>query len=110
MTNNLHIIELFVMNNNLINERYRILKCRRKEWRTLRNIYKTITKMGICSLVIAGLVFSPIATEAASAKSYQYDNSGRLQSITLSGYKITFTYDKNGNLLKRSVTKTTVAK
>ncbi|MDQ1236453.1 YD repeat-containing protein [Paenibacillus sp. SORGH_AS306] len=76
----------------------------------MKNIYKTITKMGICSLVIAGLVFSPVATEAASAKSYQYDTSGRLQSITLPGYKITFTYDKNGNLLKRSVVKAAVTK
>ncbi|MEW4368304.1 RHS repeat domain-containing protein [Paenibacillus kandeliae] len=76
----------------------------------MRTIYKAIVKMSFCSLLVAGLVFSPIATEAATAKSYQYDNSGRLQSITLSGYKITFIYDKNGNLLKRSVTKTTVAK
>ncbi len=66
--------------------------------------------MSFCSLVIAGLVFSPISTEAATAKSYQYDTSGRLQSITLPGYKITFTYDKNGNLLKRSVVKAAVTK
>ena len=76
----------------------------------MRIFYKTLVKMSFCSLVIAGLVFSPISTEAATAKSYQYDTSGRLQSITLPGYKITFTYDKNGNLLKRSVVKAAVTK
>ncbi|WPP39871.1 RHS repeat domain-containing protein [Paenibacillus hunanensis] len=45
--------------------------------------------------------------DAAATRSYQYDNSGRLLSITMSGYKITYVYDKNGNLIKRVTTSIT---
>lgn len=54
-------------------------------------------------LIISYLItFSPFA-EAANNKSYQYDSSGRLLSITVSNYQILFSYDKNGNLLKKSI-------
>jgi len=55
-------------------------------------------------ILFASLHVATPADAATTQRSYQYDASGRLQSMTLPGYKITFSYDKNGNLLKRSVT------
>jgi len=71
---------------------------------------KKIMHMLIISFALMATMGMVSPAEAATAKSYQYDTSGRLQSITLPGYKITFTYDKNGNLLKRSVVKAAVTK
>ncbi|MDN4617495.1 hypothetical protein QCD85_05265 [Paenibacillus sp. PsM32] len=57
----------------------------------------------VASLLTVGVIENPSLLEAAASKIYEYDNSGRLITISFSKYKITFTYDKNGNLLKRSV-------
>lgn len=57
----------------------------------------------VASLLTVSIMENPSLLEAAASKIYEYDNSGRLTTISFSKYKITFTYDKNGNLLKRSV-------
>lgn len=67
------------------------------------SIFGSIRITTACIVIISSLItFSP-SVEAANNKSYKYDSSGRLLSITVSNYQIVFSYDKNGNLLKRAI-------
>lgn len=67
---------------------------------------KIVLRVLLAVFIFAGTLGMASYVDAATSRSYQYDTSGRLQSITLPGYKITFSYDKNGNLVKRSITAT----
>lgn len=64
---------------------------------------KTTVLLIACTICLFSLVVNK--SEAASLRNYQYDASGKLITTTIGDYKISFIYDKNGNLIKRSVTK-----
>lgn len=65
-----------------------------------------IRKIALSALLISSLTLSFASTTwAAASKIYEYDINGRLSTTYTTTEKTTFTYDANGNLLRKQVEK-----
>lgn len=65
-----------------------------------------IRKIALSALLISSLTLSFASiTWAAASKIYEYDINGRLSTTYTTTEKTTFTYDANGNLLRKQVEK-----
>lgn len=65
-----------------------------------------IRKIALSALLISSLTLSFASTTwAAASKIYEYDINGRLSTTYTMTEKTTFTYDTNGNLLRKHVEK-----
>lgn len=65
-----------------------------------------IRKIALSVLLISSLTLSFASTTwAAASKIYEYDINGRLSTTYTTTEKTTFTYDANGNLLRKQVEK-----
>lgn len=65
-----------------------------------------IRKIAVSALLITSLTLSFTSTTwAAPSKIYEYDINGRLSTTYTTTEKTTFTYDANGNLLRKQVEK-----
>jgi len=69
-------------------------------------LIKNQLRISLIFLFFLSLVFSSALTaSAASTRVYEYDVNGRLTTTYTATQKVTYIYDKNGNLLNKKVEK-----